>query len=199
MPSGHSRDLKGFAEVSRKIKSLAYLTGDIELTAINSMLVAQKAGGASIGFGVVALEIQSISQGLNHAVQDLSRLVQQLSTLVGQEMSLARRVRLLSLAAAFGGWGQVLMVNAYDLALEKMRVGATQIRAVAKASVRLLQSAEQQCMQGIALGRAGKIEASYGGAMAERLGQASTEVADRMADFMEILKSLGTDIQVWQA
>lgn len=52
---------------------------------------------------------------------------------------------------------------------------------------------------GFALGRTGKIEAIYGGAMASRQRQVAIEVQDRMGELMARLSSVITELQVWQA
>lgn len=199
MQMKNNNDLRGFSAISREIGHIAYIAGGIELTAINGMLMVKKSAGSTTGFGVAAHEIQALSLYFIEVTQNLSRLVYQMSYLVGNGMNLDRRMRILNATAACHERGQTFISRACESRRNVLNVNAMHIRQSANEVLRLLQRAERQCLVGIALGRAGKIEAVYGAAMASRLRQVSTEVQDRMTELLERLKSLNTEIQVWQA
>lgn len=192
-------DLSGFAEITREIGCIAYIAGDIELTSINGMLVANKSAGASTGFGIAAQEIHALSSYFIQVTQELGLLVNQMAYLVGNGMVLARRVRTLNATAACGERVQQFIFNACKNCCKEFNANATRIRNLANEVLHLLQRAEMQCLMGIALGCSGKIEAIYGGAMEGRLLQVSIELQDRIAELLERLKTLNTGIQVWQA
>lgn len=193
-----SKELRGFTAISQQIKKVAYLAGDIELTAINGMLVANKSGGASIGFSVVAHEIQELSTAIIQVTQDLYRLVYEMANHVGSGLNLARMERILCATTICNERAHEYISNACKNSQKKLGTSAIQIRKSADKVLLLLQRTETQCLLGIALGRLGKFEAVYGAEMAERLRQVSAEIQDRMTELLEILKSLGTDIHEWQ-
>lgn len=199
MQMKNNNDLRGFSAISREIGHIAYIAGGIELTAINGMLMVKKSAGSTTGFGVAAHEIQALSLYFIEVTQNLSRLVYQMSYLVGNGMNLDRRMRILNATAACHERAQAFISGACESRRKVLNANAIHIRQSANEVLRLLQRAERQCLVGIALGRAGKIEAVYGAAMASRLRQVSTEVQDRMTELLERLKSLNTEIQVWQA
>lgn len=194
-----NNDLRGFAAISREIGHIAHIAGDIELTAINGMLMVKNSASSTTGFGVAAHEIQGLSLYFIEVTQNLSRLVYQMSYLVGNGMNLERRMRILNATAACHERGQMFISTACEGRRKVLNVNAMHIRQSANEVLRLLQRAERQCLVGIALGRAGKIEAVYGAATAGRLRQVATEVQDRMGEMMERLKSVMTAVQVWQA
>lgn len=88
--------LEQFAHIAREIKRVAHLAGDIELTAINGMIMANKSGGTTSGFGVAAHEIQVLSLSFLHVTKELTRLIYQMAYLVGKGVNQARRMRILN-------------------------------------------------------------------------------------------------------
>jgi hypothetical protein len=198
MRARQSKELRGFTAISQHIKQIAFLAGDIELTAINGMLVANKSGKASIGFSVVAHEIQELSTAIIQVTQDLYRLVYEMANLVGNGLNIARMVRILCATATCSERAHGFIFNACNNGRKKLSTSAIRIRKSADEVGLLLQRTETQCLMGIALGRMGKFEAVYGAEMAERLRQVSAEIQDRMTELLEIVKSLGTDIHEWQ-
>lgn len=192
-------DLAGFAAISREIGHIANIADSIELTAINGMLMDKKSAGATNGFGIAANEIQALSLYFIEATQGLSRLMYQMSFLVANGMKLDHRLRILNAAAACHERGQTFISKVCESKCKVLNANAIHIRQSANEALRLLQRAERQCFVGFALGRTGKIEAIYGGAMASRQRQVAIEVQDRMGELMARLSSVVTGVQVWQA
>lgn len=192
-------DLQDLAAISREIGHIAKIAGDIELTAINGMLLVKKSTGATNGFGIAAHEIQALSTYFIETTPDLLHLVYQMSFLVGNGMNLHHRLRILNAAAASHERGQTFITKASENKCKALNANAIHIRQSAYEVLRLLQSVEGQCVAGFALGRIGKIEAVYGGAMASRQRQVAIEVQDRMGELVEKLRSVITKVQVWQA
>ena len=134
--------LEMFAGISGEIKRVARLASDIEMTAINGMIMANKSAGATSGFGVVALEIQVLSVSFLHITKELTRLVYRMAYLVGQDLNQSRRMRIFSDTARSHARAKQFIAHAYDNGYQKNCADATAIKQAAHAVVRLLQRAE---------------------------------------------------------
>lgn len=189
--------LEWFAGISREIKRVARLAGDIELTAINGMIMANKSGGTSGGFGVAAHEIQVLSLFFLQVTQELTRLIYQMAYLVGKGVSQAHRLRIFSETALCNERSKRFISCAYENGGKKLSTEAIELRQSAHEVMRWLQRAETQCIIGTSLGFVGKLEAVYDAKLAVSLRQVSVEVQDSMVELLEILKSLNTELQVW--
>lgn len=190
--------LEQFAHIAREIKRVAHLAGDIELTAINGMIMANKSGEATSGFGVAAHEIQVLSLFFLHVTQELTRLIYQMAYLVGKGVNQAHRMRLLNETALGNERSKRYISYACENGERKISSEAIEIRQSAHEVMRWLKRADTQCIFGTSLGFAGKLEAVYDTQMSESLRQVSVEVQDSMVELLEILKSLDTEFQVWR-
>lgn len=195
--SGQKNGLEGFAEISREIKCVARLAGDIELTAINGMIMANKSGGTSSGFGVVAHAIQVLSLLFLQIIQELTRLIYQMAYLVGQGVNQARRLRILNETVLSNERSKRFISHAYENGVKKLSTDAIEIRKSANEVMRLLLRAETQCIIGTSLGCVGKLAAVHDAKMEASLRQVSIEVQDRTVELLEVVKSLNSALLAW--
>jgi hypothetical protein len=197
MQINQKNKLHAFAGLIMKIKRVSRLAGDIELTAINGMILANKSGGTSSGFGVVAHEMQALSLLFLHITQELTRLVYQMACLEGKGLNQARRMRILNETALSNERSKRFISHSYENSGKKLSTDAIEIRKSANEVMCLLQRAETQCITGVMLGCVGKLEAVHDAKMAVNLLQVSVEVQERMVELLEILKTLNAELQVW--
>lgn len=190
-------ELEQFSGLAREIKRIARLAGDIELTAINGMIMANKSGGTCSGFGVAAHEIQALSLFFLTVTQELTRLIYQMAYLVGKGVNQARRLRILNQAALCNERSRGFISAACENGAKDLAAEAAEIRQAAREVMRWLQRADAQCIIGIALGFVGKLESVYDTKMAVSLRQVSAEVQDAIVELFEILKNLNAELQEW--
>lgn len=192
-------NLRRTARINEEIKRVVHISTGINLTAVNAMLVSKRAGERSRGYGVVSGELRNFSRQLEANMGEttplVTRMVRDVAFLLNQSRSQRQMDRASKMsertAELLSG---VMGKKAYAVAetLEKISYLGNMLARQIGGSLRL-------CQTGIALSRSAKIEAVYGGEMAGTLRQVSTEVEDRMAELLERLKSLKTDVHAWQA
>jgi hypothetical protein len=191
--------LRRTARINEEIKHVVRISNGINLTAVNAMLVAKRAGERSRGYGVVSGELRNFSSKLEANMGEttalVSGMVRDVAFLMNQDRSRRQMERALRMSErAAGLLGPAMGRKANAVAEMRMKIhglGDTLSRQVG-GSMRL-------CQTGSALARSAKIEAVYGGDMAATLGQVSREVEGRMTELLESVKSLNTDVQAWQA
>lgn len=191
--------LRRTARINEEIKRVVRISTGLNLTAVNAMLVAKRAGERSRGYGVVSGELRSFSSKLEANMAETTELicgmVRDVAFLLDQHRSLRQMDRAVGVsertAKLLGG---AMGRKARAVAETRMKLhglGNTLARQVGR-SMRL-------CRTGSALAHSAKIEAVYGDEMAATLGQVSREVEDRMVELLETLKSLDADVQAWRA
>lgn len=183
----HSGELTAMVAINEDIKEVMRIANEINLAAINAMLISKKIGKSSSGFGVVSSELRAFSRALGEAMHILMTHV---SELVIQVAGMIRLGKTLQLQQALGTFA---MNRQY---LEAVLAHKTRLLAEAGSALRRQQDqfasaiahASKLCVMGLALSYSAKIEAVYGESQAAALKQVAEGVEQAIAS---ILRTLG--------
>ena len=191
--------LRRTARINEDIKQVVRISTGINLTAVNAMLVAKRAGERSRGYGVVSGELRNFSSKLEDNMAGTTVLVcgmvRDVAFLLNQSRSQRQMDRAVGASERTAGHlGDAIGRKARAVAETRMK-----LQGLGNALARQVDDSMRLCRTGSALARSARIEAVYGGDMAATLGQVSREVEDRMAELLETLKSLDADVQAWRA
>lgn len=185
--------LRLVVRVNSGIRQVIAISRRVNLVAVNAMLAAKQAGSQARGFGVVSAELRAFSAQLSQQMQDLDGLIYELVHGVAEAAHISRRQR------------YVADTRQCDIAAPHLAVAAAHIEqrleTIDGASnerwigLRLrLDRALRLCGTGIALSRAAKIEAVYGGVLAGGLRQVADEIEVAILDILGTLKQLRHDV-----
>jgi hypothetical protein len=185
--------LRLVVRVNSGIRQVIAISRRVNLVAVNAMLAAKQAGSQARGFGVVSAELRAFSSQLSQQMQDLDGLIYELVHGVAEAAHIGRRQRYMDdtrrcdiaaphLAAAAAHLEQCL--GAIEGAGNDRWTG---LRSRLDRALRL-------CGTGIALSRAAKIEAVYGGVLAGGLRQVADEIEVAILDILGTLKQLRHDV-----
>lgn len=199
----NSRDNQGdclrrTARINEEIKQVVRISTGINLTAVNAMLVAKRAGERSRGYGVVSGELRNFSSKLEANMAGTTAMVcgmvRDVAFLLDQRRSLRQMDRAVGMSERTAGLlGDAMGRKARTVAETRMK-----LQGLGNTLARQVDGSMRLCRTGSTLARSARIEAVYGGDMAATLEQVSREVEDRMAELLETLKSLDTEVQAWQ-
>ena len=172
------RNLTGIVRINEKIKQVVSLAFNINLLALNALVLSRQAGDAALGFAVISAELRSFSRELAQAMGALSDTSFELVNLVSLAARAGRKHQLLdrALAGYQGPLDQRLALSNTALAADEKTLAARfehlhEHFERAGISVRL----------GTIIARSLKIEATYGGSHEAMLGQVACEF-DRYID-----------------
>lgn len=191
--------LRGTASINEEIKHIIEISSKINLSAINAMLVARRAGDKSLGYSVVSFDLRKFSQQLDLNMNDIRHiiadLIQTVATLLGKYRDHSLLIRTADRSElSRKNIAKSLLAKDKDVIDTKNIISAQSdiLRNKLDASLKL-------CHKGASLARSAKIESAYGGNMSRVLTQVSQEVEDRMSELLRVLRIINTKLNVWQA
>lgn len=169
-------NLRRVVKVNEDIKKVIRISTEVNLVALNTMLVAKRSGEKSRGFAVVSSELRVFSRKPEGAMTGLGALIFGLvrDAAAMQKQSRERRHWLNTMA--HGGPGADLV--APMLAREEATMISTgqEIRSDWYKLQIQLGHVLQMCETGGTLSRSAKIEAVYGGDMSASLKQVANQI-----------------------
>lgn len=187
---GEADDLRRLVRANEGIKHVIRISSEVNMVALNAMLVAKRSGERSRGFAVVSSELRVFSRKLEGAMTVLGSLVFGLvrDAAAMQKQNRERRLWLETMAQG------VAMRNRLQPMLrrkeESMRVSGLEIRHDWSRLQLQLGRALQLCETGGSLSRSAKIEAVYGGEMSAALKQVATRIEETVNEIFATLKLL---------
>jgi len=186
----HQVDFRRMVVTNEEIKRVVRVSNAVNMTALNAMFIAKKAGQSALGFGVVSADLRVFSKQLDVA---MSGLTGQIFALLGEVSGHARQRKTYRshLAASHGGERSGRYLAALLGSLERdMEQKKSEIQAKQQQLIFGLGRARKLCGMGVAISRAAKIEAVYGNALAGGLRQVAEEVEQSISDILATLKAL---------
>ncbi|HMU66674.1 MAG TPA: hypothetical protein PKE57_06000, partial [Cellvibrionaceae bacterium] len=170
--------LTGIVRINEKIKQVVSLAFNINLLALNALVLSRQAGDAALGFAVISAELRSFSRELAQAMAALSDTSFELVNLVSLAARKGHKHQLLAraLAAYQGPLNQRLALSSTHLNAEE--------KALAARFEHLHEHFERAGLSvrlGTIIARSLKIEATYGGSQEAMLAQVACEF-DRYID-----------------
>lgn len=187
-------DFQKVLSVNEKIKEVLRISGTLNMSAINAMLVAKRAGSQAKGFGVVSSELRLFSRKLVETVELLNRETAQLVSKVADLQKLDRMHHLMATALAHAQKNDDLLKNVLRLQESHRHSTVLLIEEEKRKFRNSLNRANKLCDIGYSLARNAKVEAAYGGEMTKTLWQLAEGVEAVIAPLAPMLKSLRSDM-----
>lgn len=190
-PSTTTLTLSHTVSINESLKAIIAVADEIDLVAINAVLVAKRAGALSAGFHVVAVELRLFSNRVEQSMSLIGELINGLVRRIAELSKQDRRLRIWLAASARMGGG-------LDATLA---VKQGQLSALADAShsdwqqLRLeIRGALSLCRYGIMLSNNGRIEASYGGTLLPEMSNIVGRIEDIVGQAVSSLKQLNATL-----
>jgi len=181
-------------EINEQIKDILRISNEINLAAINAMLIANKISKGKSGFGVVSSELRIFSTQLSEAMQVLLGYV----TVLVQEM--AGQIRLnkvlqLQQAACAGSQQAACLGGVVQSKLDGLAERDTARKQHHDKLVAAVTRAKRLCVMGLSLSYSAKIEAVYGESQAGALKQVSEGVEHAISAILQTLEKLEKQLE----
>lgn len=174
--------------IHEESKRVLATSSEINLVAINAMLMAKRAGSRSRGFSVVAAELRRFSADLDALMREFSGAIARFVRASAQSLREERQHRYL-LRAATGRAGVHMQGVLARKAVERAALAAS-LGNHADDLARRTRQAHRQARAALALARSARIEAVHGGDMAKQLRQVADHVDATVDRIMTSLLAL---------
>ncbi|MBI5005497.1 MAG: hypothetical protein HZB95_00070 [Nitrosomonadales bacterium] len=178
--------------INEDIKAVMRIANEINLAAINAMLISNKIG--SSGFSVVSSELRAFSRRLGEAMQSLveyvSLLVREVAGMIRLNKAMELQLATRSAAAHYAHWDAMQTRKSNELARNH--------ESIARFRQKLMWSvarAHKLCVMGQSLSNSAKIEAVYGGVQALALRNVSEQVERSISEILSTLNKLGRQLE----
>lgn len=192
----HAADLRRVVDINENIKQVIRISSQLNLTALNAMLVAKHAGEISRGFRVVSAELRVFSSRLEESMIGLERQISEQVKNAADMQKEVREQRHRRNIAAQGGRARDLIWPILSRSEEIMAEMAQFARKNWHNFDIQIGRALRLCETGEALSRNAKIEAVYGGAMSASLKQVADRIEEIVNDILATLHLLRSKISI---
>jgi hypothetical protein len=192
-----SNEMSGIVAINEDIKQVMRIAGQINLAAINAMLIANKIGRGRSGFGVVSAELRAFSRRLSEAMAvllaQISDLVREMAVMIRMRKMMRLQLEARRAASHYAHWDAVLRVKSAEV--QHACASIDDFRG------KLLQSvgrANKLCAMGLSLSYSAKVEAVYGGDQVSALRQVSQDAEAAIDNILSTLKHLAKQLEAEQ-
>jgi hypothetical protein len=191
---GQASDLRRVVKANEDIKKVIRISSEVNLVALNAMLVAKRSGEKSRGFAVVSSELRVFSRKLEGAMTGLGALIFELvRDAAAMRKQHHERRHLLNIQAR-GHRMRELMEPVRARVDDRMRVTRGEMAQDWHKLQLQLNRVLQLCETGGSLSRSAKIEAVYGGDMSATLKQVANQIEETVNEIFSTLKQLRTQL-----
>lgn len=190
-----SQQLASFVRLNEGIKGVVLIAFQINIMALNAILLSHRAGEVALGFGVISKELRTLSVELTRLMQALSTDAYLAVNLISDQLRRERRQQLLQTTQA-----QLQRPSAALDTIVAERQALFQERAQQVREVRLrlldrLEEARKLCQFGTAISRSAKIEAAYGREYGRALAEVSQEFDQKIQTILPSIETLCAGMQ----
>lgn len=190
-----SQQLASFVRLNEGIKGVVLIAFQINIMALNAILLSHRAGEVALGFGVISKELRTLSVELTGLMQALSADAYLAVNLISDQLRRERRQQLLQTTQT-----QLQRPSAALDAVVAERKALFLARAQQVREVRLrlldqLEEARKLCQFGTAISRSAKIEAAYGREYGRALAEVSQEFDQKIQTILPSIETLCAGMQ----
>jgi hypothetical protein len=181
--------------INENLKNVIAISGQINIVAMNAILVAKKAGQQSAGFRVVAMELRLFSQKIEEMMAFLGNLIFQLVRQIAELRKMEKRLNLLAMTMSKNDASQVRLENSYR---QRQSAYANKYASAQDDWGRLEKEIGRSfslCSAGAMLSHNGRIEAAYGGTMLADMQQVATRIEDILGQTIATIKQLNINMR----
>lgn len=180
----HSTRFHQAVAINEEVKRVVKISNEVNLAAINAMLIAKRSGRSAAGFGVVSVELRAFSQQLDRVMVEVGAVV---ASLVVSGATLCRqRQRQRILQQVAGDLASTPLLQKEEI----INVIGQKIGADIGCLLGGLGKALRLCAIGGAISRSAKIESVHCRQFATELQQVAEQVAQAIEGMMGIVKAL---------
>lgn len=184
--------------INESLKKVIAISSQINIVAMNAILVAKRAGQQSSGFRVVAMELRLFSQKVEGMMTFLGNLIFELVRRIAELQKMEKRLNLLELTMSKNDASQERLKSSYRLRqttyLDKYASAQTDWERLEKEIGRSLSL----CSAGAMLSHNGRIEAAYGGTMLSDMLQVANRIEDILGQTISTIKQLNINMRTVQ-
>ncbi|MFZ6748775.1 methyl-accepting chemotaxis protein [Undibacterium sp. Ren11W] len=181
--------------INESLKQVIEISGQINIVAMNAILIAKRAGPQSAGFRVVAMELRLFSQKIEELMGFLGGLIFHLVHRVAELRKLEKRLSLLSHTMSKNTESEQRLTHSF----QQKRTVYTEKRELAQTDWEQLEKEIRRsvalCSAGSMLSHNGRIEAAYGGNMLADMQQVAGRIEDIMGQVITTLKHLNATLR----
>ncbi|MEQ6291098.1 hypothetical protein ACFPAG_10835 [Vogesella sp. GCM10023246] len=190
-----SQQLASFVRLNEGIKGVVLIAFQINIMALNAILLSHRAGEVALGFGVISKELRTLSVELTGLMQELSSDAYQAVNLISDLLRRERRQHLLQ--ATRQQLPQPLPALDAILAerLQVFQARGQQVREVRLRLLDRLEEARKLCQFGTAISRSAKIEAAYGREYGRALAEVSQDFDQKIQTILPSIETLCAGMQ----
>lgn len=189
-----SNEMSGIVAINEDIKEVMRIAGQINLAAINAMLIANKIGRGLSGFSVVSAELRAFSRRLSEAMHllmaQISELVRGMAVMIRMRKMMRLQLDARHSAAHYRHWDEVLRGKSDELQRTRRSIG--DFRSKLQQSV---VAANKLCAMGLSLSYSAKVEAVYGGDQVAALRQVSEDAETAIGTILGTLKNIAKQLE----
>ncbi|MFC3626549.1 methyl-accepting chemotaxis protein [Vogesella amnigena] len=190
-----SLQLASFVRLNEGIKGVVLIAFQINIMALNAILLSHRAGEVALGFGVISKELRTLSVELTRLMQALSTDAYLAVNLISDQLRRERRQQLLQTTQT-----QLQRPSAALDAIVAERktlflARAQQVREVRLRLLDQLEEARKLCQFGTAISRSAKIEAAYGREYGRALAEVSQEFDQKIQTILPSIETLCAGMQ----
>jgi hypothetical protein len=184
--------------INESLKKVIAISSQINIVAMNAILVAKRAGQQSSGFRVVAMELRLFSQKIEELMTFLGNMIFELVRRIAELQKMEKRLRLLALTMSKNNASQDRLESSYRLRqttyLDNYARAQTDWERLEKEIGRSLSL----CSAGAMLSHNGRIEAAYGGTMLSDMLQVANRIEDILGQTISTIKQLNINMRAVQ-
>lgn len=181
-------------QVNEEIKQVIRVSFQVNLMALNAILLARRAGGAAMGFRVLSTELREFIRELQATMLRLQEVTGEAVRGVTEDTRQGRVQGLLQRARSMTDPGAPAAATLQSVLRGRAEADVERRRDLARTMAALgshVQDAARLGEFGAILARTAKIEAVYGGKFAPSLTQVAVDFDETIRDILESMQTLG--------
>ena len=186
--------LENAVSINEILKKVIDIACQIDLVALNAVLIAKRAGSESAGFHVVALELRSFGLKIEQEMAVLEKLIHLNVLHIAALIKLNKNLSLLECAMKQNDQSRDLLQERYDMKNKNLQKEMDVSSATWNRLSREIRHALSLCRRGAVLSNNGRIEATYGKTMLEDMQHIVVRIDEIMDQAVNGLKSLNKNL-----
>ncbi len=190
-----SSDLALSVSINHGLKQVIDISHQINLVAMNAILVAKRAGQQSSGFKVVAMELRVFSQKMEEMMSRLGEMIFHLVKRIADLRKLQRNVHLLGSAIKKSAAAAMQLEQSFQLKNEQYAHLSERVNQEWEKLESEVKRSLNLCSSGAMLSHNARIEAAYGGTMLADMQQVAGRIEEIMNLTISYLKQLTTTMK----
>lgn len=181
--------------INENLKSVISISSQINIVAMNAILVAKRGGQQSAGFRVVAMELRLFSQKIEVTMAFLGNLIFDIVRSVAELRKMEKRLNLLATTMSKNDASQLRLKSSYQLRQDAYIEKNVSVQEDWDRLEIEIGRSFSLCSAGAMLSHNGRIEAAYGGSMLADMQQVANRIEDILGQTITTIKLLNISMR----